>query len=93
MYKNMFYSSLFLFCFTLTESGDKRSSSDVVDDETGDDNDDFVGRPMRFFVECDVVDGPIPGAPIEFDDAAIVAVTDGNGVVSKGVVIDTGGVL
>lgn len=35
---------------TFTESGDKRSSSDAVDDETGDESDDFVGRPIRFFV-------------------------------------------
>lgn len=35
---------------TFTESGDKRSSSDAVDDETGDESDDLVGRPIRFFV-------------------------------------------
>lgn len=41
-----FFLSWFL---TLTESGDRRSSSDAVDDETGDERDDFVGRPIRFF--------------------------------------------
>lgn len=58
---------------TFTESGDKRSSSEVVEDDTGDDNDDFVGRPIRFFVvvvddcgEDEVVDDePWPGIPIE----------------------------
>ena len=42
---------------TLTESGDKRSSSLAVDD-TGDESDDFVGRPMRFFVRLD--EDPFP---------------------------------
>lgn len=40
---------------TLTESGDRRSSSDAVDDETGDESDDFVGRPIRF-LDVDVVE-------------------------------------
>lgn len=42
---------------TLTESGERRSSSLAVDD-TGEESDDFVGRPMRFFVSVD--DDPFP---------------------------------
>lgn len=42
---------------TFTESGDRRSSSLAVDD-TGEDSDDFVGRPMRFFVRLD--EDPFP---------------------------------
>lgn len=42
---------------TFPESGDRRSSSLAVDD-TGEESDDFVGRPMRFFVNVD--DDPFP---------------------------------
>lgn len=66
---------------TFTESGDKRSSSDAVDDETGDESDDFVGRPIRFFVKTDV------------DDACTLLLDVVVCVVGLGVVIETGGIL
>lgn len=54
--RNIENGNSFLFnviFLTFTESGERRSSSDAVEDETGD-SDDFDGRPMRFFAVDDV---------------------------------------
>lgn len=66
---------------TFTESGDKRSSSEAVDDDTGDDSDDFVGRPIRFLVMF-AADEP---TLLLDDDVCVVA--------SVGEEIETGGIL
>lgn len=72
---------------TFTESGDNRSSSDAVDDDTGEESDDLVGRPIRFFGDTpDALDAT--GVPL-VDELCCVGCVD----CVCGADIETGGIL
>lgn len=75
-----------LFCLTFTESGDNRSSSEVVDDDTGDDSDDLVGRPIRFFeVPPDALDATELLFADELDCVDWVDCVNGNDIETDGI--------